>query len=249
MTRKTKIIATIGPASEGEAMLERLIMAGMNVARLNFSHASHAEHARRIELIRKVSKRLDVAVGILQDLQGPKIRVGNLETPLQLSAGEEICLYPQNGVVPTTRCQLIPVDFREIFDSVNINDKLFLDDGRLTLKVISVERNEIRAEVLVGGVLLSHKGINLPGVRIRIPGFTEKDKRDLAFGISQGVDAVAISFVRSSEDVRFARMVINELAQGARHPLLIAKIEKPEALEELDEILDVVDGVMVARGD
>ncbi len=247
--RKTKIVATIGPASDSEKMLELLIKAGMNVARLNFSHGTHEQHQMRVARIREVSKRLNMPVGILQDLQGPKIRVGKIETPLQLSVGEEVCLYATNDTPPTNGCQLIPVDFRELFESVHEGDKLLLDDGRLALLVTSAEGRVVHAKVLVGGTLSSHKGINLPGVKLRIAGFTEKDKADLAFGISQGVDAVAISFVRSADDVREVRAAIREFSAGKHEPMLIAKLEKPEALEELDQILDVVDGVMVARGD
>lgn len=247
--RKAKIVATIGPASDSEKALESLIKAGMNVARLNFSHGTHEQHSMRIDRIRSVSKKLNIPVGILQDLQGPKIRVGKLEVPLQLSIGEEVCLYATQDAPPKNGCQLIPVDFRELFDSVQKGDKLLLDDGRLALQVTSAEGRLVHATVLVGGALSSHKGINLPGVKLRIAGFTDKDKADLAFGISQGVDAVAISFVRSVEDVRTVRGAIHEFSAGNREPLLIAKLEKPEALDELDGILDVVDGVMVARGD
>lgn len=247
--RNTKIVATIGPASDSEQVLEALIRAGMNVARLNFSHGTHEQHALRIGRIRAVSERLGKPVGILQDLQGPKIRVGRLEAPLQLSAGEEVILYATKDEPPQNGCQLIPVDFRELFDSVQTNDKLLLDDGRLALEVLSAEGRVVKAKVLVGGALSSHKGINLPGVKLRIAGFTEKDKADLAFGISQGVDAVAISFVRSVDDVKSVRAAIEEFSKGEHLPLLIAKLEKPEALDELDGILEAVDGVMVARGD
>ncbi|GAB1470103.1 pyruvate kinase [Chloroflexota bacterium] len=247
--RKTKIVATIGPASDSEVVLESLIKAGMNVARLNFSHGTHDQHELRVAKIREVSKRLKMPVGILQDLQGPKIRVGKLDAPLQLAAGEEICLYASTDVPPKNGCQLLPVDFRELFDSVHEGDKLLLDDGRLALEVTAAKGQLIHAKVLVGGTLTSHKGINLPGVKLRIAGFTQKDKADLAFGISLGVDAVAISFVRSADDVREVRAAIHEYSAGKHEPMLIAKLEKPEALDELSEILDVVDGVMVARGD
>ncbi|MCQ3936887.1 MAG: pyruvate kinase [Chloroflexi bacterium] len=247
--RNTKIVATIGPASDSEQALEALIRSGMNVARLNFSHGTHEQHALRVAAIRNVSEKLGVPVGILQDLQGPKIRVGKLENPLQLSVGEDVCLYATQDEPPKNGCQLIPVDFRELFDSVQVGDKLLLDDGRLALEVISAEGRVVHANVLVGGTLFSHKGINLPGVKLRIAGFTEKDKADLAFGISQGVDAVAISFVRSAEDVKTVRAAIEEFSKDKHTPLLIAKLEKPEALNELEAILDVVDGVMVARGD
>jgi pyruvate kinase len=250
--RRAKIVATIGPASESEEVLEALIRAGMNVARLNFSHGTHEQHAARVQTIRAVAKRLNKPVGILQDLQGPKIRAGKLANPIQLEEGEQVCLYATEDEKPCTDCQLIPVDFRELFDSVQAGDRLLLDDGRLALEVTSSSGRVVQARVLVGGLLSSHKGINLPGVKLRIAGFTEKDKEDLAFGISQGVDAVAISFVRSVEDVKTVRAAIREFSKGsgrAVSPLLIAKLEKPEAMDELDGILDVVDGVMVARGD
>ncbi|MBK9782332.1 MAG: pyruvate kinase [Anaerolineales bacterium] len=247
--RRAKIVATIGPASDSEQALEAIIKAGMNVARLNFSHGTHEQHALRVAAIRAVSKRLAMPVGILQDLQGPKIRVGRLAVPLQLSVGEEVCLYATKDEAPKTDNQLLPVDFRELFDSVQAGDKLLLDDGRLALQVTTAVGRIVHAKVLVGGALSSHKGINLPGVKLRIAGFTEKDKTDLAFGISQGVDAVAISFVRSADDVKAVRAAIEEFSVGKRAPMLIAKLEKPEALTELEAILDVVDGVMVARGD
>jgi pyruvate kinase len=223
--------------------------AGMNVARLNFSHGTHEQHAMRIAAIRKVAGRLGYPVGVLQDLQGPKIRVGKLASPLQLMAGEEVCLFAAQDPAPHTSRPLLPVDFRELFDSVQSGDRLLLDDGRLTLEVVSVKGRVVEATVLVGGMLSAHKGINLPGVKLRIAGFTDKDRRDLAFGIAQGVDAVAISFVRSAEDVTAVRSALEEYSKGGRVPLLIAKLEKPEAMNELDAILDLVDGVMVARGD
>jgi pyruvate kinase len=250
MNRKAKIVATIGPASESEEMLEKLIRSGMNVARLNFSHGTHDEHAERIARIRRISEKVDVSIGILQDLQGPKIRVGELPEPLQLSPGEVITLYATGTIPPKNSAKAIPVDFRQLFDSVRTSDRLLLDDGRLTLEVVAVnDRNALTAKVLVGGLLSSHKGINLPGVRLRIAGFTEKDEADLAFGIAQGVDAVAISFVRTADDVSKVRYAMERFSNGKRLPLLIAKLEKPEALDNLEAILEIVDGVMVARGD
>ena len=250
MTRNAKIVATIGPASQNEEVLEKLVRAGMNVARMNFSHGTHEQHAERIAIIRKVSEKLEKSIGILQDLQGPKIRVGDLPEPIRLSDGEMVILYVTGTTPPGDEGKQIPVDFRQLFDSVRTSDRLLLDDGRLTLEVVSVrDRNTLTAKVLVGGPLSSHKGINLPGVRLRIAGFTEKDEADLAFGISQGVDAVAISFVRSVDDVKKVRYAMERIASGKRMPLLIAKLEKPEALDNLEEILELVDGVMVARGD
>ena len=251
MTRKVKIVATIGPASESEEFLEKLILSGMNVARMNFSHGTHEQHAERIKLIRKLEEKLGVSVGIMQDLQGPKIRVGELTKPLQLSEGEIVVLHAADSTPPEDGWTKIPVGFRQLFDSVRASDRLLLDDGRLKLEVVSLnkERNALTAKVIVGGPLTSHKGINLPGVRLQIAGFTEKDEADLAFGISQNVDAVAISFVRTAEEVKKARYAMERLSNGKRLPLLIAKLEKPEALDNLDAILDNVDGVIVARGD
>lgn len=250
MSRKAKIVATIGPACQSEEILEELILAGMNVARMNFSHGTHEEHAQQIAAVRRVSERLGVSVGILQDLQGPKIRVGDLPEPLQLINDEEVTLYATGTTPLDPKPKQIPVDFRHLFDAVRPSNRLLLDDGRLTLEVISLQnRNTLTARVIVGGKLSANKGINLPGVRLRISGFTEKDEADLAFGLAQGVDAVAISFVRTVEDVKKVRYAIDRFQDGKRSPLLIAKLEKPEALENLDAILDLVDGVMVARGD
>ncbi len=249
MDRKAKIVATIGPASQDEVILEKLIQAGVNVARMNFSHGTHEEHAARIATIRRVSEKLEIPVGILQDLQGPKIRVGELPSPLQLSEGEMVSLYATGTEPPDDTGKQIPVDFRQLFDSVRTSERLLLDDGRLTLEVVSVKERALKARVVVGGPLTSHKGINLPGVRLRIAGFTEKDEADLAFGISQNADAVAISFVRTADDVKKVRYAMERFSNGRRQPLLIAKLEKPEAIDNLDAILDNVDGVMVARGD
>jgi pyruvate kinase len=249
LNRRAKIIATLGPASQDEGVLARLAAAGMNVARLNFSHGTHEEHAQRIAALRRISEKAGLPIGILQDLQGPKIRVGDLPVPLQLAEGESVVLYASHVARPESAVQTIPVDFRELFDSVQPSDKLLLDDGRLALEVLQVHDNALTARVLTGGLLSAHKGINLPGVRLRIAGFTDKDEADLGFGISLGVDAVAVSFVRSAADVQKVRSVMETLSKDRAVPLLIAKLEKPEALDHLEAILDIVDGVMVARGD
>ncbi len=249
MKRKAKIVATLGPACDDEAILESLIKAGINVARLNFSHGTHEQHAARIAVIRALSERLNTTIGILQDLQGPKIRVGTLPSPMQLFEGQRVTLYASEEDAPDSLGQVIPVDFRELFETVQNEERLLLDDGRLTLKVDSVKDCVLQAQVLVGGLLTSHKGINLPGVQLRISGYTTKDKADLAFGIAQGVDAVAVSFVRTPEDVTEVREAMEKFAKGKPAPMLIAKLERPEAIENLDAILGVVDGVMVARGD
>jgi pyruvate kinase len=258
MERKAKIVATIGPASQDEAVIERLVQAGMDAARLNFSHGTHAGHAARTSSLRRVSESLGKPLAILQDLQGPKIRVGALPAPLTLAAGQEIILYPQEDTsLLTSHSSLlthhsslltVPVDFPELFGAVHPGNRILMDDGRLLLTVRQADGRTVTAQVETGGVLTSHKGINLPGIRLNIPSFTEKDAQDLAFGLSLGVDAVAMSFVRSAEDVLQVRRAI-EKAALENPPLLIAKLEKPETLDELDAILAAADGVMVARGD
>jgi pyruvate kinase len=250
MNRKVKIVATIGPASQEEAVIERLLLAGMDVARLNFSHGTHETHAARISQLREVSTRLGRPLGLLQDLQGPKIRVGILPAPVTLVPGSTVLLYPEGGNQPqnTNSQALIPVDFPQLFDSVMPGIRILLDDGRMALSVLSVQDKQVEAEVKTGGVLTSNKGINLPGIILDIPAYTKKDAEDLEFGLSLGVDFVAISFVRSSEDLQQVRQRIACQLPG-ECPLLIAKLERPEALDNLEAILDVVDGVMVARGD
>jgi len=245
MDRKAKIVATIGPATTDKAILEKLLLAGMNVARLNFSHGSHESHSARILSLREVAKHLERPMAILQDLQGPKIRVGELPELLTLAAGQQVRLYPENEAKPGGRS--IPVDFPQLFGAVKPGDRILLDDGRMVLSVQSVERNLVEAEVKTGGGLSSHKGINLPGVSLDIPAFTEKDAEDLVFGLSQNIDIVAMSFVQSAQDVKTVRELVK--AGGENSPLLIAKLERPKALDNLEQILNVVDGVMVARGD
>jgi len=245
MDRKAKIVATIGPASQDETVLEKFLLAGMNVARLNFSHGTHESHAARIMSLRAIATRLGQPLAILQDLQGPKIRVGMLDKPLTLVPGQQVRLYPEKAVKPVGVS--IPVDFPQLFGAVKRGNRILLDDGRLALTVQAVGRKQVDADVLVGGRLSSHKGINLPGVTLNIPVFTEKDAFDLAFGLSMKVDVVAVSFVQTAQDMKVIRKLVK--AEGENSPLLIAKLERPKALDNLEEILEVVDGVMVARGD
>ncbi|MCP4140446.1 MAG: pyruvate kinase [Chloroflexi bacterium] len=249
MKRRAKIVATIGPASDSEETLEALILAGMNVARLNFSHGTHEEHAERIKRIRRVAKRMGHPVGILQDLQGPKLRIGQLEDSLQLSEGERVHFYATKDKPPQTGDKVIPVDFVELFETVRKDDRLLLDDGRLSLRVKNIHARSLEAVVVVGGALTSHKGINLPGVRLRFSGYTSKDKADLQLGVFHSVDAVALSFVRTAKDVVEVREEMERFSNDYPAPMLIAKLERPEAIDNIDEILGVVDGVMVARGD
>jgi pyruvate kinase len=248
--RKAKIVATIGPASQTEQVLERLVSAGINVVRLNFSHGSHTEHATVIATVRSVSKRLGIPVAILQDLQGTKIRVGALAKPLTLTPATNVILYREGAAEPSPLHgePLIPVDFPQLFGAVGPGSRILLDDGRLALTVKSVAGEVVVAQVDTGGLLSAHKGTNLPGARLPIPSFTEKDSQDLQFGLEQGVDFVAISFVRTAHDVQQVKDAVTTRRPTDR-PLLIAKLERPEALQNIDAILETADGVMVARGD
>lgn len=240
--RKAKIICTLGPASDTPEVIEGLIRAGMNVARLNFSHGTHDDHRRRVNTIRRVSRRLGIPVAILQDVQGPKIRLGKFE-------GGQIVLKEGQTVTVTTRPVLgqgtiIPTPVRSLPKDVERGHAILLDDGRVRLRVLRVSGRDVTAKVEVGGVLKDHKGLNLPGAAISVPTITEKDAEDLAFGQELGVDYVALSFVRSADDIKLARTHV-----AKRNTPLIAKIEKPQAVENLEAIAAVADGVMIARGD
>jgi pyruvate kinase len=248
MDRKAKIVATMGPSSTEEVVLVKLINAGMDVARLNFSHGTYESHASRASILKSVAKKLNRPLAILQDLQGPKIRVGTLPQPLTLLAGQPVNLFPEGTLPPDKTITAVSVDFPQLFYSVKPNDRILLDDGRLALRVKSVQKNLVTSEIMVGGELTSHKGINLPGIHLNIPAFSEKDAEDLEFGLSLGVDYVAISFVRVPDDVATVKQIVKS-RHGEQAPLVIAKLERPEALDNLDGILDIADGVMVARGD
>jgi pyruvate kinase len=257
MDRKAKIIATIGPSCQDESVLRSLIKAGLDVARLNFSHGTHEEHAARIASIRKLSAEANRPITILQDLQGPKLRVGNLPPEgVKLTVGQSIRLSTHmdpNGVGKSGKSGeetlFIPMDVPDLEKNLEKGNRILLDDGQLELEVIQVGEDFIESKVVLGGILLSHKGVNLPGAHLDIPGFTEKDRADLVFGLQQGVDAVAISFVRTAEDIEVVRKAINELAPLGTHIPIVAKLEKPEAVENLHAIIHATDGVMVARGD
>ena len=247
MKRRTKIVATIGPASQGEARIIKLITVGMNVARLNFSHGTHEYHAMNIETIRTASQKTDSPVTILQDLQGPKIRTGDIENgQVELYAGQGLDLTIQ-PVIGNTR--IIPVDFPQLLESAVPGGRILLDDGNLELIVDSVKDEIVHTQVVLGGTLKPNKGVNLPGAKINIPGFTKKDAEDLAFGLKHGVDVVAVSFVRSPKDIQQVRNAITHSAPHRPYVPIIAKLERPEALAHLEEIVQASDGVMVARGD
>jgi pyruvate kinase len=245
MPRSAKIVATIGPVSQSEEAIHKLIQAGVNVARLNFSHGSHEEHAAVVVRLRKTATEVGRPICILQDLQGPKIRTGELPpSGVELVDGQLITLSTQPGDVNT-----IPVDFPDLPRSVVPGGRILLDDGNIELAVVSVEGQRVQTRVVDGGILLSHKGINLPGGKLDIRAMTAKDEVDLAFGLSQGVDAVALSFVRTKDDILYLRERIASLAPEKANTPVIAKLERPEALENLEDIVHAADGVMVARGD
>lgn len=243
--RRAKIICTIGPACDTERTLRELMRLGMDVARLNFSHGSHEEHARNIERLRRAAKKENRTICILQDLQGPKIRTGRLKghEPVTLVTGSHLMITA--GDAPGTP-DLISTTFEGLANEVEPGARILLCDGLIELRVVTVRDGDIECEVINGGVLGEHQGINLPGAALSIPALTEKDRKDLEFGLKHGVDMVALSFVRSAADVRAVKELIS--AQGSDVPV-IAKLEKPQALERLEEILELTDGVMVARGD
>lgn len=252
--RKTKIVATIGPASENEDTLRRLIEAGIDVARLNFSHGSHEEHLEKIRLIRKLSEELSKPVSILQDLQGPKLRVGKLPAEgIPLEAGDMVVLTQVSNMgslddLPPS-IVLIPLDVPNLARGVVPGNRILLDDGNLEFEVTEVKGDAVFAKVILGGTLYSNKGVNLPGAALGIPPFTEKDRLDLEFGLKNGVDWVAISFVHRASDIEEVRNAMREILPSRANTPIIAKLERPEAIVNLHEIIHAADGVMVARGD
>ncbi len=251
--KRTKIVCTIGPASSDKETIKKMIEAGMNVARLNFSHGSYEDHARLIANIREVAAELNHPVAILQDLQGPKVRVGALpEGGIMLEKGKEIVITTE----PNPELPKIGTTYDKLHDDVKIGDRLLLDDGLFDLLVKTVVGRDITCQVVNGGKLTSHKGINLPTATLSIPAITEKDAADVKFGVEQGVDWVALSFVRNAKEIYDLRYLIKgheatlEATRTYEDPIrIIAKIEKHEAVRNIKEIIEATDGIMVARGD
>lgn len=243
--RRAKIICTIGPASESEEMMRDLMLRGMDVARLNFSHGTHAEHLERIRRLRAVARELGKPLSILQDLQGPKIRTGKLEgrAPVTLATGQTVTITPED-VMGTSA--VIATTYQGLAGDVKPGERILLSDGKIELVVREIRDGKVICEVINGGTLAENQGINLPGTNVSIPSLTEKDLADLEFGMKNGVDIVAVSFVRSAADVVRAKEAI---ARYRNDIGLVAKLEKPQAIEELDSILEVAHAVMVARGD
>jgi pyruvate kinase len=240
--RRTKIVATLGPASESPAMLRALTAAGMNAARLNLSHGTHDEHAERVKRLRAAEADVGRPVALIADLQGPKLRIGELAEPFVLRNGEHVTVCAEELCSDGE----LPVAPAVIGDVLKPGHDVLIDDGLVRLRVGDVENGRARCEVIVGGVITSHKGVNLPGVPLPIPSLTRKDTTDLQFALELGVDFVALSFVRSAADVRDLRALIEH---AGSHAHVIAKIEKAEAVDVLDDILTETDAVMVARGD
>lgn len=243
--RRAKIVCTIGPACDSEEMIRDLMHVGMDVARLNFSHGTHAEHARRIRRLRRAAHRLKRTICILQDLQGPKIRTGLLKDGKRvlLKSGSVLTITPRR-VAGTAA--LISTDFAGLAREVEPGARVLLSDGRIELRVRAIHGDDVECEVLNGGSVGEHQGINLPGTAVAIPVLTEKDKLDLKFGLKQGVDAVALSFVRSADDIQTAKNLMREFGKSVP---IVAKLEKPQAIERLEEILEITNGIMIARGD
>ena len=243
--RRAKIVCTLGPSSDTEDQIRQLLLLGMDVARLNFSHGSQAEHLRRIRTLRKLAVELGRTVCVLQDLQGPKIRTSALRghQPVNLVSGASVTIT--NKEIEGT-AERLGTTFKTLAQEVEAGSRILLSDGRLSLKVLEVQGDDVLCEVVDGGLLGEHQGINLPGAVLSLPSLTRKDKKDLAFGLSVNVDAVAISFVRSAADIRAVKKII---AAAGKDTPVIAKLEKPQAIDNLEEILEIADGVMVARGD
>jgi len=242
IARRTKIVATIGPASRAIPVLRRLLDAGLDVARLNFSHGTREEHGRTIRDLRRLAREAGAPLAILQDLQGPKIRVGPLPEPVRLAEGATVVLTTRAAAA---RGQ-IPVPFAKLPRTVRRGARILLRDGTMELVVLQTTRREIRCRVVRGGTLGAHQGVNIPGMRLAAPSLTPKDAADLRFGLRHGVDYVALSFVRRAEDLRHARRVMRRIGRSVP---LVAKLEKAEAITNLHEIVAEADAVMVARGD
>jgi pyruvate kinase len=243
--RRSKIVGTLGPASNNETTFRALIRAGLDVARLNFSHGTHPEKLKLIEMVRNVAAEEGRNICILGDLQGPKIRTGRLENrmPVQLEAGQKLTITPRD--IPGT-ASVLSTTFPTLAENLESGARILLSDGLIELRVIAVTGEDVECEVINGGLLGESKGINLPGIAVRVPSLTEKDQADLEFAVKNGVDAIAVSFVRTGDDVKLVKQRIAALGADT---WVIAKLEKPQGIDHLEEILDAADGIMVARGD
>ncbi len=243
MSKRTRIIATMGPATDDDQTIRELIDAGMDVARLNFSHGSHPEHAARMERIKRIREEMNVPTAIMLDTKGPEIRIGVLEAPVQLERGARITLVPEGSGAPGG----LPQTYPDLAHEVHEGDRILLDDGLIELEVAGIQGEDILCTVLNPGLLKSRKSLNIPGISIPFPALTEQDRQDIAFGIENGIDFIALSFVRSADAVMQARALVKTLTD--EHIGIIAKIENANAVENLSEIIRAADAIMVARGD
>lgn len=242
--KKTKIVCTLGPSSDSYSTLCRMVKSGMNVARLNFSHSTHDYHKTNLDLVRRVSSDLKRCISVIADLQGPKIRIRRfMHGHTNLRTGQKFTITTKDIIGDLNH---VSTGFKELPSVVKKGSKIFLDDGVISMRVVDVTGSDVNCEVIVGGVLKDNKGINLPGTTSGIPALTKKDRADLAFAIKNGVDFVAVSFVQSASDVLEVKDII---AKSKKRIPVIAKLEKPEAIKNLDSIIDAADGIMVARGD
>ncbi|ECL0430369.1 pyruvate kinase [Campylobacter jejuni] len=248
MLKKTKIVATVGPASEKEEILRQMIINGVNVFRLNFSHGTHEYHKKNLDSIRKVAKELHIRIGILQDISGPKIRTGELKEPFELKKGDRLDFYRETilGEKIAQNHYKISINQKSILDMLKIDEYIYLYDGSIRAKVVSIDDQKIETIIKNDGFLNSNKGINFPNTKINIDVITQKDKNDLLWGIKNEVDFLAISFVQNAHDIDEVREI---LAQNNAKISIFAKIEKFDAVENIDEIIKSSDGIMVARGD
>ena len=241
---KTKIVATIGPATSSEEMLEKIIRAGVDVCRLNFSHGAYELHQEVIDRVRNINKRLGCNIALLQDLQGPKLRIGKVETEFHLVEGDDILVTTEEQL---SNNKILYVSYKRLVQDCKPGERILLNDGKVSLEFTEkVNPTTLRAKVVAGGPLSSNKGFNLPDSSLTVPSLTKKDLADLEYGLSQEVDWVALSFVRTADDIVELKRLI---AEKGTHTKVIAKIEKPEAVKNIDEIIKVSDGIMVARGD
>ena len=243
--KKTKIVCTLGPASENEETLRELIKNGLNVCRLNFSHGSHEEHKGRMDLVKKLREELNMPTAILLDTKGPEIRTGKFDVPeVFFEEGQTFTITMKDVMGNKERCT---VSYKGLANDVKPGDTILIDDGLVGLTVKEVNNDDIVCEVQNSGIVKNHKGVNVPGVKVNLPAITEKDRSDIEFGIEQGIDFIAASFVRKVSDVLAIREILEE--NNAEHIKIISKIENQEGVENLDEIIEVSDGIMVARGD
>ncbi|HEY4011112.1 MAG TPA: pyruvate kinase [Acidobacteriaceae bacterium] len=243
--RRAKIVATLGPASSTEELFRQLVRAGLDVARLNFSHGSHEQKAELIAMVRKVAREENKPICILADLQGPKIRTGTLvdHKPVLLEAGKQLTITPEQVEGTAERVSTV---FTTLAENLSPGDRILLSDGLIELRVVALRGADVVTEIINGGMLGEKKGINLPGIPVKVPSLTQKDEEDLEFAIKQGVDTIAVSFVQTAEDVRYVKRRVAALGSEA---WVIAKLEKPQAVDHLDTILEATDAIMVARGD